>query len=280
MQDVFSVTSPLVLVGCGNMGHAMAQGWLKAGLGTDCLYVLDPRADAPRLPGVAADHFVLNTGDLPDGLKARVLVLAVKPQMMNEVLAQVACVVGEDTLVLSVAAGVTLGALAQGIGVRATYVRAMPNTPAAIGAGITGLAGDADMTDENRDLAQQLMQAVGEAVWVSDEALIDAVTAVSGSGPAYVFHMVESMAAAGIAVGLQADTAMKLARQTIIGAARLLETEKDVPAAELRRRVTSPAGTTAAALDVLMATEAGLGELMGRTVSAAHARGQELGKGS
>ncbi len=280
MQDVFSVTSPLLLVGCGNMGHAMARGWLKAGLGTDRLYVLDPRADASRLPGVPANHFVADAVDLPNGLKARVLVLAVKPQMMDEVLAQVASVVGADTLVLSVAAGVTLGALAQGTGARATYVRAMPNTPAAIGAGITGLAGAADITQENRDLAQQLMQAVGETVWVSDEALIDAVTAVSGSGPAYVFHMVESMAAAGTQVGLEAETAMKLARQTIIGAARLLEEEADISASELRRRVTSPGGTTAAALDVLMATESGLGELMGRAISAAHRRGQELGKSS
>lgn len=206
--------------------------------------------------------------------------LAVKPQMMDEVLAQIACVVGADTLVLSVAAGVTLGALTQGIGVHATYVRAMPNTPAAIGAGITGLAGEADMTQGNRDLAQQLMQAVGETVWVSDEALIDAVTAVSGSGPAYVFQMVESMAAAGTQVGLEEETAMKLARQTIIGAARLLEAEADISASELRRRVTSPGGTTAAALDVLMVTESGLGELMGRAISAAHARGQELGEGS
>jgi len=279
MQQAFSATSPLVLVGCGNMGHAMAQGWLRAGLGADCLFVVDPQVTPARLPGVDAGHLVVSADGLPEGLKARVLVLAVKPQMMDDVLPQIARFVDGDTLILSVAAGVTLNALARGIDVRATYVRAMPNTPAAIGAGISGLAGDPAMSADNRALAQKLMHAVGDSVWVEDESLIDSVTAVSGSGPAYIFHLVECMAAAGVRAGLGEETAMKLARQTVIGAAKLLEEEAEVPASELRRRITSPSGTTAAALDVLMAADTGLGQLMVEAIEAARARGEALGKG-
>lgn len=273
----FSETAPLVLIGCGNMGQAMAAGWLRAGLAPEHFFAVDPFAEPSCLPTVPGDHFVQSAEALPNGLEARVVVLAVKPQMMDETLAQIAPLVGEGTMVMSVAAGVTLHQMQCGIGGRGTYVRVMPNTPAAIGAGISGITADAGASAADKDLARILMRAVGETVWVEEEALMDSVTAVSGSGPAYVFHMVECMAAAGVREGLPEDDAMALARQTIIGAAKLLDAQPDTPAAELRRRVTSPGGTTAAALDVLMQAGSGLGELMSRAVTAARKRGEELG---
>jgi pyrroline-5-carboxylate reductase len=280
MQTAFSETRPLVLVGCGNMGRAMALGWLRAGLGGDSLWVIDPGADKACLPGVEAARFVDGADQIPSDLTARAVVLAVKPQMMDDVLPAITPLVGKETVVLSVAAGVTLATLARGTDERASYVRVMPNTPCAIGAGISGLMGDAGISAEDKALADRLMQAVGETVWVDGEALMDSVTAVSGSGPAYVFYMVECMAAAGVRAGLPEEAAMKLARQTVVGAARLLDAESDVPADELRRRVTSPGGTTAAALAQLMEDKTGLGNLMTRAVAAARKRGEELGQGS
>ncbi|NVJ97222.1 MAG: pyrroline-5-carboxylate reductase [Alphaproteobacteria bacterium] len=273
----FSESAPLVLVGCGNMGQAMAMGWLRAGLSPDHLFVVDPGASADRLLGAKTENFVQTARDLPVGLKARVIVLAVKPQMMDNVIGLFGPFVDANTMIISVAAGITLGQLKGGIGGEGTYVRVMPNTPAAIGEGISGLAADPDISTENKCLAQELMHAVGDTVWVDDERLIDSVTSVSGSGPAYVFYMVECMAAAGVAQGLSEEVAMKLARQTVVGAAKLMDTDTDIPAAELRRRVTSPGGTTAAALNILMQAEGGLGQLMEKAITAARERGQELG---
>ncbi|NVJ71550.1 MAG: pyrroline-5-carboxylate reductase [Alphaproteobacteria bacterium] len=277
MLQHFSPSAPLVLVGCGNMGHAMAMGWLRAGLPPECLFVVDPAAQADRLPGAAPEQFLQTARDLPVGMKARVLVFAVKPQVIESVLPLFLPFVGADTMVLSVAAGVTLKQLEAGLAGEGTYVRVMPNTPAAIGEGISGLTAAADISGEDKRLAQMLMHAVGDTVWIKDEAQMDSVTAVSGSGPAYVFYMVECMAAAGVAEGLPEDVAMKLARETVIGAAKLLDTDVDISAAELRRRVTSPGGTTAAALDVLMHAGTGLGDLMSRAIHAARKRGEELG---
>ncbi|MCJ9429699.1 pyrroline-5-carboxylate reductase [Kordiimonas marina] len=276
MHDGFDTHHPLILVGCGNMGRAMAEGWLKAGHPADALYVVDPAAGPDVLPGVPADHFVTSADALPAGLTARALVLAVKPQVMDDALKPLGAFTVPETLVISVAAGITVARLEKGLGVSARFVRAMPNTPAAVGAGITGLAPAPNVAADDRAVAGRLLSAIGQVVWLDHEDQINSVTAVSGSGPAYVFYMVECMAAAGVAEGLEADVAMKLARQTIIGAAHLMEAQPDVPAAELRRRVTSPGGTTKAALDILMRDEAGLAALMAEAMHAARTRGEEL----
>ena len=240
----FGADRPLLLMGCGHMGHALAVGWLRAGLSPEHLYVVDPSATPDRLPGA-------------------------KPGLAR--------FADEHTLVISVAAGVPIDVLEAGVGVDATYVRAMPNTPAAIGAGITGLTGREDISAANKALARELLHAVGETVWIDRETDMNAVTAVSGSGPAYVFHLVECMAYAGAELGLDTETAMQLARQTVIGAARLMDEETEVSAGELRQRVTSPGGTTEAALKVLRRPDDGLAELMVRALSAAKIRGEALG---
>lgn len=275
MVQYFSETSPLILVGCGHMGRAMALGWLRAGLDAEHLYVVDPQATPESLPGSKADNFVASAGLLPSGIKARAIVMAVKPQVMNDALPLLALLMDDGAVVLSVAAGVTLDQMERGTGGVGTCVRVMPNTPAAIGQGISGVTAGPGISDDDRALALMLMDATGEAVWIEHEDQMDAVTAVSGSGPAYVFYMVECLAAAGVREGLPEDTAMALARQTVIGAGHLLDAETDLPAAELRRRVTSPGGTTAAALDVLMKAD-GLGEVIQNAVAAARKRGAEL----
>ncbi|WP_020399618.1 pyrroline-5-carboxylate reductase [Kordiimonas gwangyangensis] len=273
----FSSEKPLLLMGCGRMGHAMAMGWLRAGLAPEHLYVVDPAAPPSCLPNMAEGHFVTNAHALPNGLKARVIIVAVKPQVIGGILPLLTPFADEGTLVISVAAGVPLSMLEDGVAVDATYVRAMPNTPAAIGAGITGLTARDDISVADKALARELLHAVGETVWIADEAQMNAVTAVSGSGPAYVFHLVECMAHAGAELGLSPDVAMQLARQTVIGAARLMDEETEVSASELRRQVTSPGGTTEAALKVLGHSETGLADLMMRALAAAEQRGVELG---
>ncbi|MFC3051769.1 pyrroline-5-carboxylate reductase [Kordiimonas pumila] len=274
MHHVFSAQHPLVLVGFGNMGRALASGWLKAGLPAEALYVADPFATADSFPSVPAANFVKGADALPKGIMARGVILAVKPQIMNTILLAVATITAPTTLIISIAAGVTLNQMQKGIGKPAVYVRSMPNTPAAVGAGITGVTAD-DISPENQQLALDILSATGSAVWIPSETLMNAVTAVSGSGPAYVFHLVEAMAAAGVKEGLDAKTAMALARQTVIGAGRLMEDDQATEAAELRKRVTSPGGTTAAALDVLM-DDSAMTRLLERAIAAASKRGAEL----
>lgn len=271
----FKSFSPLVIVGCGNMGQALVRGWLAAGLSAEGLVIIDPQLDPKQVPEFANATIVAHAADLPHDLRARLLLLAVKPQVINAVMKSNKPLVGSDTLVVSVAAGVTLMQMQQGLGDNASLVRAMPNTPAAIGAGVTGLCASDGVSEADCLLADAVMQAAGQTVWVHDESLMDTVTATSGSGPAYVFHMVEALAAAAEANGLPADAAMMLARQTIIGAAKLLDKEAHMPASALRERVTSPGGTTAAALEVLMQSGE-LTELMTRTVAAAKKRGEQL----
>jgi pyrroline-5-carboxylate reductase len=273
----FSVEKPLLLMGCGRMGHAMAMGWLRAGLEPAHFYVVDPAAPPSCLPKVAEGHFVTNAAALPRGIKARVIIVAVKPQVIGGILPLLTPFADEGTLVISVAAGVPLSMLEDGIAVDATYVRAMPNTPAAIGAGITGLTARADIAAADKALARELLHAVGETVWIDDESMMNAVTALSGSGPAYVFHLVECMAHAGTELGLVPEVAMQLARQTVIGAARLMDEETEVSVSELRRQVTSPGGTTEAALKILRHPDTGLVDLMLRALGAAESRGRELG---
>lgn len=264
---------PVLLVGAGQMGMAMAAGWIKAGLPGSTLTLVDPT------PHDSVIQFAAETGatlerELPGG-HPRVIVLAVKPQVMDAVLIACRDVIGPETLVLSIAAGISIDRFRQGLGT-GRIVRTMPNTPAQLGKGMTGAVAAGDVTSEDKALADALLTAAGEMVWLDDESQIDALTAVSGSGPAYVFHLVEALAAAGEKQGLDAGQAMQLARQTIIGAAALLEADP-APAEQLRRNVTSPGGTTQAALDVLMA-EDGLGALMDRAVDAARRRSEELGK--
>ena len=273
--SVFKQDTPLVLVGCGNMGQAMVRGWLTAGLDPAALIIIDPASGVDDLPEFIGATFMATGADLPPETTARLIVLAVKPQAMNAVLASVAVVVGACTIVVSVAAGVTLAQMQRGLQV-GLLVRAMPNTPAAVGAGVTGLVAGAGVSGDDNTLVDAVMKAAGKTVWLADENLMDAVTATSGSGPAYVFHMVEALAAAAVSAGLPASQAMVLARQTIVGAARLLAVDNDTDAGTLRERVTSPGGTTAAALEVLMNTEGGLTDLMTRAVAAAKRRGAEL----
>lgn len=266
-------TGPVLLVGAGKMGTAMAAGWIKAGLPGASLILVDP-APHDEVAAFAKKVGAKLLTSLPQ-TTPRVIVLAVKPQVMGPVLAMVKQIVGPQTLILSIAAGINLHTLSEGLGT-SRIVRSMPNTPAQLGKGITGAVASEDVEPADRSLADALLQAAGEVIWLDGEAAIDAVTAVSGSGPAYVFNMVEALAAAGEKQGFSAEHAMRLARQTIIGAAALLEADPS-EAAQLRKNVTSPGGTTEAALGVLMADD-GLGLLMDRAVSAARARSEELGR--
>ncbi|RWX78616.1 pyrroline-5-carboxylate reductase [Neorhizobium lilium] len=263
----------VVLVGAGNMGGAMLTGWLRSGVPGASVTVIDPSpSDAIRI--ILADAGARHAPSLPEGLVADILFLAVKPQMMDAVLPPLRAAVGEKTVVVSVAAGKTLSYLAGHLG-EAAMVRAMPNTPAMIGRGVTGAYANPKVGSSQRDVVQSLLKVSGPVEWVSSEADIDAVTAVSGSGPAYVFYLVECMAEAGRKAGLPADLAMRLARETVSGAGELLHQSPE-EASKLRQNVTSPGGTTAAALSVLMA-EDGMQPLFDRAIAAARRRAEELG---
>lgn len=262
----------LVLLGCGKMGTALLEGWLAGGLPPASVTVLDPHP-APRLTDLAEAGLRLNAA-LPES--PAVAVLAVKPQMMGEALPRLAALGGGDTLFVSIAAGTPIAAFEALLGEDTPIVRAMPNTPAAVGRGITALIGNAAAGPSDLDRAEALMRAVGQVVRLEDEGQMDAVTAVSGSGPAYAFLLVEVLAAAGLAEGLPAELALHLARATVAGAGELAELS-GVDPATLRVNVTSPGGTTAAALAVLMREEGGLADLVGAAVKAAAARSRELG---
>ncbi|MTH76211.1 pyrroline-5-carboxylate reductase [Paracoccus aestuariivivens] len=258
----------LVLIGCGRMGGALLNGWLKNGLLASAVHVVDPNP-RPEL----SDMGISVNGELPQA--PAVLVIAVKPQMMAGVLPTLSGY-GADTLVLSVAAGVTIAAYEAAFPT-SPIVRSMPNTPAAIGQGITAIIGNGKAGASEMALAEALLSAVGRVVRLDGEDQMDAVTALSGSGPAYVFHMIEAMAAAGVAEGLSPEVSLALARATVAGAGALAVHDDEAPA-KLRENVTSPGGTTAAGLVELMDSERGLPPLMRRTIAAAAARGRELGK--
>ncbi|PHQ78305.1 MAG: pyrroline-5-carboxylate reductase [Thalassobium sp.] len=261
----------LVLLGCGKMGSAMLAGWLSDGLPATSVWVLDPKpTDWLQAQGV---H--LNVG-LPDD--PAVVLVAVKPQMMGAALPSLQALGNGATVFVSVAAGITIAAFEEILGTQTPIVRAMPNTPAAIGRGITAIIGNGRTTPAQLDLAEGLLQAVGQVVRLDSEGQIDAVTAVSGSGPAYVFHLIETLAAAGVAEGLPADLAMALAKATVGGAGQLAEDADEDPA-QLRVNVTSPNGTTQAALAVLMDETRGFPALLARAVKAAADRSRELANG-
>ena len=260
----------LVILGCGKMGGAMLAGWLKGGLSPKAVSVVDPApSDWLQQTGVSIG------GGLP--AKPAILIIAVKPQMMGDALPEVRKFGGGDTLVLTVAAGTGIAAYEAVFGAETPIIRAMPNTPAAIACGITALIGNAAATETHMQSAEALLAAVGQTLRLDDEAQMDAVTAVSGSGPAYVFHLIETLAAAGEAEGLPPAMAMKLARATVAGAGALAETADESPS-QLRVNVTSPGGTTAAALSVLMDEDNGFPALLRKAVAAAANRGRELGQ--
>ncbi len=262
----------VVLVGAGKMGMAMAQGWLAGGLPEKDLILVDPKP-SEALVDFAGAHGLLLLSQIPSQA-AGVLVLAVKPQVMESIFGDARPAVGPQSLVMSIAAGISIAKLSKGLGTD-RVVRTMPNTPAQVGKGVTGVVADKGIVAEDRVAVEALLAAAGKVLWFDDESQLDAVTAVSGSGPAYVFLLVEAMAAAGVAQGLSAKEAEVLARQTVVGAAALLDAEQ-TEAAQLRKNVTSPGGTTAAALDVLMA-ENGLSDVISKAVAAAHKRSVELG---
>jgi pyrroline-5-carboxylate reductase len=262
----------LILVGCGQMGGALLRGWLTRGV-ADHYLVVEPGPGA-AFAGRADVAIVASPDRLPADAAPAVIVLAVKPQVMAEVLPAYRRYVRPETLLLSIAAGKTLGFMARILGTGAAVVRAMPNTPAAIGRGVAVACANGAVGPAQRALAERLLAAVGEVGWVADEGLIDAVTAVSGSGPAYVFLLIECLAKAAVAAGLPEELAQLLARATVAGAGELARVSPESPV-RLRESVTSPGGTTRAALDVLMAPD-GLEKLLTRAVLAAARRSREL----
>ncbi|MFZ5962414.1 pyrroline-5-carboxylate reductase [Thalassococcus sp. BH17M4-6] len=270
MKDTDIARRGLVLLGCGKMGSAMLEGWLNRGLPNASVWVLDPQpSDWLQSSGV---H--LNDG-LPDD--PAVVLIAVKPQMMGDALPGLQALGNGATLFVSVAAGIPIATYERLLGSDTPVIRAMPNTPAAVGRGITAIIGNARTDAKQMDQAELLLSAVGEVVRLDDEAQMDAVTGVSGSGPAYVFHMIECLAAAGEAEGLAPDLALQLARATVAGAGALAMAGEDP--GQLRKNVTSPGGTTQAGLEVLMDEENGLPPLMRATVRAAAARSKALADG-
>jgi pyrroline-5-carboxylate reductase len=272
LSTSFSSTSPLVLVGAGKMGAALLKGWLDRGLDRKAVVVIDPSPPPDSAAMLSAAKIRAHAAP-PVGVTARVIVLAVKPQIIADVMPGLRAMMGKATVALSIAAGTTIANLAAGLGDGA-IVRSIPNTPAQVGRGITAAIANPKVPKAGRALITRLLEAVGEVVWVDEEDLIDSVTAVSGSGPAYVFLLAEALAEAGVAAGLDPESAARLARATITGAGELLY-RSDLPPEQLRKNVTSPKGTTQAALDVLMAPK-GLAALMKKAVAAARKRSREL----
>jgi pyrroline-5-carboxylate reductase len=261
----------LLLVGCGKMGGAMLEGWLARGLAASDVIVAEPAvAIRPKKPGLAFVAASTEVSGTPD-----TVVLAVKPQSMDMALSDLRRFADAGALFLSIAAGKTLGYFARHLGPTAKIVRAMPNTPAAVRQGISVATASQGVSAAEKKRCHGLLEAVGQVVWVDDEGLMDPVTALSGSGPAYVFLLVEAMAAAGAKLGLAPDMAMQLARATVAGSGELLKQASE-SAAELRTNVTSPGGTTAEALKVLMAADSGIQPVFDKALAAASRRSKEL----
>jgi pyrroline-5-carboxylate reductase len=265
-----NLNGSIVLAGAGKMGGAMLSGWLAQGVAADRLAVIDP-APSDDITSLTAKGLRINPTQPGD---VAVLVMAVKPQMFADAAPQLRTLVKPATLVISIMAGVPIAKLSQACGGK--VVRAMPNTPAAIGRGITVAVAEAGVGQQQRDIADALLSATGSVEWIDDEALMDAVTAVSGSGPAYIFLLAEELARAGIAAGLSPELATRLARETVAGSGELLH-RSDLTSETLRKNVTSPGGTTAAALEVLMGP-GGFQPLLTRAVAAAAKRSRELAK--
>ncbi|MHB8270899.1 pyrroline-5-carboxylate reductase [Bradyrhizobium sp.] len=266
------LSGTVVLAGAGKMGGAMLSGWLAQGLDATRVAVVEPYP-SDEIKALLAKGVQLNPA-LGDIGSVAALVVALKPQMFREAGPQLRPFAGSSTLVVSIMAGITIAALTEVCG--GSVVRAMPNTPAAIGRGITVAVADKNVSAAQRGTADALLHSIGLVEWTSDEALMDAVTAVSGSGPAYVFLLAEELARAGVEAGLPPELATKLARETVAGSGELLR-RSDLDSATLRQNVSSPGGTTVAALEVLMG-EGGMQSLLTRAVAAATKRSRELAK--
>jgi pyrroline-5-carboxylate reductase len=269
-SNLQNITGTIALAGAGKMGGAMLTGWLAGGLDAKRVVVIEP-TPSDEIKALAAKGVRLNPADTG---AVDTLVVAVKPQTFREAGRALKSVVAPSTLVVSIMAGTPIAALEEVCG--GMVVRAMPNTPAAIGRGITVAVAASKVSAAQRAVADALMRATGPVEWIDDESLMDAVTAVSGSGPAYVFLLAEELARAGVEAGLPEALATKLARETVAGSGELLH-RSDLPPAALRQNVTSPGGTTAAALSVLMADD-GLQPLMIKAIAAATKRSKELAK--
>ena len=274
VEQGLRLPGPLVLVGCGKMGGALLRGWLARGVDPKQVTVVDIRPAGIDDIAAKGVNVLTQASGLPAGLKPALLLLAVKPQFMDEALPDYRRYVGPDATFLSIAAGKTVAYFKDRLGSDAEIVRSMPNTPAAVARGITAIYRDPKVRQERLDLCGELLSAVGTVEWVDAEDLLNAVTAVSGGGPAYVFLLIECLAEAARAVGLPADLAMRLARETVSGSGELARLS-DESAAQLRQNVTSPKGTTLEALNVLMAPE-GLQPLMTKAIAAATRRSREL----
>jgi pyrroline-5-carboxylate reductase len=261
----------VVLIGAGKMGGALLEGWIGLGVDAARIVAIEPQPAAP-IEALSARGVRINPE--PASICPDAIVIAVKPQIAAEIMPTVASLMSPSTIVISIMAGRTIAFLAGALPHNAAVVRAMPNTPAAIGRGITVAVPNSLVSPAQRQLADALLRATGAVEWIDDETLMDAVTAVSGSGPAYVFLLAESLARAGEKAGLPAKLAVRLARATVAGSGELMH-RSSIDAAVLRQNVTSPGGTTAAALDVLMAPD-GLDLLMERAIAAATRRGREL----
>ena len=272
MRDDEGKRRSLVLVGCGNMGTAMLRGWLGGGA-ISRFHVVEPEGVPPGFAPTPEIAWYTTVDTLPGELVPDAVVLAVKPQVVDAVLPPYRRWAHPKTLFVSIVAGKTLAGIGHHLG-PAAVIRTMPNTPAAIGRAITVACANPQVTEEQRRLCDRLLAAIGESTWVENEALLDAVTAVSGSGPAYVFLLIEALARAGEAEGLPPALALQLARSTVAGSGELARVSAESPAT-LRENVTSPGGTTRAALDVLMAPD-GLEALIARAVAAASARSRAL----
>ena len=269
------MNTTLLLVGCGKMGSALLKGWLERGVAPNAITIIEPNAEIGKSLSQDKGVSVLASPiDLPDDYQPEIIVFAVKPQTMTDTVPNYRSFAETGTVYLSIAAGKTIDFFEKYLGASAPIVRSMPNTPAAIQRGIAVICSNAAVTQTQRTLCQNLLEAVSEVIWIEDESLMDAVTAVSGSGSAYVFLLAECMAKAGIAVGLPGDLAHKLARATVAGSGEMLHQVIDAPST-LRENVTSPGGTTAAALDILMAQD-GLKLLLTKAIVAATARSKEL----
>lgn len=270
-----NLKGPLLLVGCGKMGGALLEGWLSRGLSPAQVWIVEPNAGPLQGEISRGVHHAADAAGLPADLTPALMVFAVKPQMLAAALPAYRRFAEQGAAALSIAAGWRLAGFEKVLGEKTPVVRAMPNTPAAVGRGMTVLCANDRADRALRDLCGELMAAVGETAWVDDEGLIDAVTAVSGGGPAYVFLLIECLARAGVEAGLPEDLAMQCARVTVAGAGELVHIASE-PAAKLRENVTSPGGTTLEALKILMADD-GLQPLMTRAIAAAAKRSRELG---
>jgi pyrroline-5-carboxylate reductase len=271
MQNSDIARRGLVLLGCGKMGSAMLEGWLDGGLPATSVWVTDPNpSDWVRAQGVHLNE------DLPDS--PAIVLVAVKPQMMRDALPTLKLLGNGDTTFLSVAAGITIATFEQMLGDATPVIRSIPNTPAAVKQGITAIIGNSHVTEHQMQMAETLLYAIGQTVRLETEDQMDAVTGLSGSGPAYVFHMIECLARAGEAQGLDPELAMTLAKATVAGSGALAMQADETPS-QLRVNVTSPNGTTQAGLNVLMDENTGLPPLIAKTIDAATKRSKELANG-